>query len=116
MEFVHKSILLQECLDFLNIKPDGIYVDGTLGGGGHAWHIASKLTKGGRLIGIDQDADAVFAAGMRLQEFSDRVCIVRHNYREIQQVLLGFGIKKVDGILLDPVSYTHLTLPTKLEV
>ena len=101
MEFVHKPILLQECLDFLNIKPDGIYVDGTLGGGGHAWHIASRLTKGGRLIGIDQDADAVFAAGMRLQEFSDRVCIVRSNYREIQQILLGFGIKKVDGILLD---------------
>lgn len=114
MEFVHKSILLQECLDFLHIKPDGIYVDGTLGGGGHAWHIASKLTKGGRLIGIDQDADAIYAASIRLQEFQDRVTIVRRNYSEIQQVLLDFGIEKVDGILLDlGVSSYQLDTPER---
>lgn len=114
MEFVHKSILLKECLDFLNIKPDGIYVDGTLGGGGHAWHIASRLTKGGRLIGMDQDADAICAASERLQEFRDRVCIVRSNYSEIQDVLLKLGIEKVDGILLDlGVSSYQLDTPER---
>lgn len=114
MEFVHKSILLQECLDFLDIKPNGIYVDGTLGGGGHAWHIASKLTKGGRLIGIDQDADAIHAASERLQAFSDRVCIVRRNYRDIQSVLSELTIEKVDGILLDlGVSSYQLDAPER---
>lgn len=114
MEFVHKSILLQECLEFLHIKPDGIYVDGTLGGGGHAWHIASKLTQNGRLIGIDQDADAIQAASIRLQEFQNRVSIVRNNYSQMQQVLSSLGIEKVDGILLDlGVSSYQLDTPER---
>ena len=114
MEFIHKSILLQESLEFLHIKPDGIYVDGTVGGGGHAWHIASRLTQSGRLIGIDQDADAIDAAGVRLQEFQNRVSIVRNNYSQIQQVLFQLGIEKVDGILLDlGVSSYQLDTPER---
>lgn len=101
MEFRHKSVLLDETIDNLNIKPDGIYVDGTLGGGGHSYVIASKLTEGGRLIGIDQDADAVSAAGDRLKEFSDRVTIVRNNYCNMAQVLDELGISRVNGIILD---------------
>lgn len=101
MEFRHKSVLLDETIDNLNIKPDGIYVDGTLGGGGHSYVIASKLTEGGRLIGIDQDADAVSAAGDRLKEFSDGVTIVRNNYCNMAQVLDELGISRVNGIILD---------------
>lgn len=101
MEFKHKSVLLEETIENLNIKPDGIYVDGTLGGGGHSYEIAKRLTAGGRLIGIDQDADAIKAATDRLKEFADRVTIVRNNYCNIADVLDELGIVKVDGIILD---------------
>ena len=85
----------------MNIKPDGIYVDGTLGGGGHSFHICEKLSENGRLIGIDQDEDAIKAAGKRLEPFSDRVTIVRNNYCNMKAALLELGIEKVDGIVLD---------------
>ena len=101
MIFEHKSVLLYETVDSLNIKPDGIYVDGTLGGGGHAFEVASRLGKNGRLIGIDQDADAIKAATERLEPFKEKVTIVRSNYRNIREVLTGLGIQKVDGIYLD---------------
>jgi len=100
-EFSHKSVLLDETIEKLNIKPDGIYVDGTLGGGGHSYEIASKLSVKGRLIGIDQDADAIHAATKRLKPFADRVTIVRNNYTNIGEVLKELGISKVDGIILD---------------
>lgn len=101
MEFVHKSVLLQEVIEGLNIKPDGIYVDGTLGGAGHSYHICERLTKGGRLIGIDQDEDAIAAATKRLEPFKDRVTIVRDNYCNIKAVLNNLNVDRVDGILLD---------------
>ena len=99
-EFHHISVLLQECLDGLNIRPDGIYVDGTLGGAGHSSQIAARLTTG-RLIGIDRDPVALAAAGKRLEPFGDRVTLVHSNFCEIAQVLDGLGIEAVDGILLD---------------
>lgn len=101
MEFKHKSVLLYETIDELNIKPDGIYVDGTLGGGGHSYEIAKRLSGGGRLIGIDQDEDAIKAAGKRLEPYMDRVTIVRNNYCNMDKVLDELGIDKVDGIMLD---------------
>lgn len=101
MTFVHKSVLLDETIDSLCIKPDGIYVDGTLGGGGHAFEVVSRLSDTGRLIGIDQDEDAIKAAGKRLEPFASKVTIVRSNYRNIQDVLDDLGIDKVDGIYLD---------------
>ena len=101
MEFKHKSVLLQETIDNLNIRPDGIYVDGTLGGGGHSYEIASRLSSKGRLIGIDQDEAAIAAAGERLKPFADRVTIVRNNYCNMDMVLKDLGIERVDGILLD---------------
>ena len=101
MEFKHKSVLLQETIDNLNIRPDGIYVDGTLGGGGHSYEIASRLSSKGRLIGIDQDEAAIAAAGERLKPFADRVIIVRNNYCNMDMVLKDLGIERVDGILLD---------------
>ncbi len=91
MEFKHKSVLLEETIDNLNIKPDGIYVDGTLGGAGHSYQIAKRLTSGGRLIGIDQDADAIAAATERLKEFEERVTIVRNNYCNMDKVLDELG-------------------------
>ena len=100
MEFYHVSVLLQECLDGLNIKPDGIYVDGTLGGAGHSSQIAKRLTTG-RLIGIDRDPVALKAAGERLAPYADRVTLVHSNFCEIAQVLDELGIEAVDGILLD---------------
>jgi len=100
-EFSHKSVLLDETIENLNIKPDGIYVDGTLGGGGHSYEIASRLSVKGRLIGIDQDADAIKAATERLKPYADRVTIVRNNYTNIAEVLKELGIDKVDGIILD---------------
>ena len=101
VEFKHKSVLLDETIENLNIKPDGIYVDGTLGGGGHAYEICRSLKEGGRLIGIDQDEDAIHAASTRLEPFKDKVTIVRDNYCNIKTVLCGLGIDRVDGIVLD---------------
>ena len=100
MEFEHTSVLLKETIDNLQIRPDGIYVDGTLGGG-HSYQIASALTDGGRLIGIDQDEAAIEAAGSRLAPYGDRVTLIRDNYCNTAQVLRQIGIEKVDGIVLD---------------
>ena len=94
MEFKHKSVLLEETIDNLNIKPDGIYVDGTLGGAGHSYQIAKRLTGGGRLIGIDQDADAIAAATERLKEFEERVTIVRNNYAIWTRFLMNLELIK----------------------
>ena len=93
--FVHKSVLLYETVGSLNIKPGGIYVDGTLGGGGHAYEVCKRLGSG-RLIGIDQDADAIQAAGRRLAPFKDKVTIVRSNYRSMAAVLKELEIPKVE--------------------
>ena len=101
MTFRHVSVLLRETIEGLNIRPDGIYADGTLGGGGHASEVAARLTDGGRLIGIDQDADAIAAATERLKPFGDRVTIVRDNYVNMKHVLADLGIEAVDGICLD---------------
>lgn len=100
-EFNHISVLLEETIDALQIKPDGIYVDGTLGGAGHSYHIVKRLDKNGRLIGIDQDADAISAASKKLEKYKDKVTIVRSNYSQIRQILKELDIDKVDGILLD---------------
>ena len=99
-EFHHVSVLLDECIEGLNIKPDGIYVDGTLGGAGHSYHIAEELTTG-RLIGIDRDPVALKAAGERLSPFADRVTLVHSNFCRMGQVLQELSISGVDGILLD---------------
>ena len=99
-EFHHVSVLLDECIEGLNIKPDGIYVDGTLGGAGHSYHIAERLTTG-RLIGIDRDPVALKAAGERLSPFADRVTLVHSNFCRMGQVLQELGISGVDGLLLD---------------
>ena len=101
MIFEHKSVLLEETIDSLDIKQDGIYVDGTLGGGGHASQVCRRLGDGGRLIGIDQDQDAIEAASERLSEFGGKVTIVRENYQKIKQILHDLGIEKADGIYLD---------------
>lgn len=101
MEFKHTSVLLEETIDQLNIKPDGVYVDGTLGGGGHSYEIASRLGTDGRLIGIDQDGDAIEAAGNRMKEFQDKVILVRNNYCNAKAVVTENGFAKVDGIVLD---------------
>ena len=101
MEFKHRSVLLEETVNGLNIKPDGIYVDGTLGGGGHAYEICRRLGDKGSIIGIDQDEAAIEAAGIRLKDFGEKVTIVRSNYCEMKSVLQGSGIDKVDGIVLD---------------
>ncbi len=113
MEFVHTSVMLEETIDQLHIRPDGIYVDGTLGGAGHSTEICKRL-ESGRLIGIDQDADAIRAAGERLQYYKDKVTIVRSNYSEIGLVLRELGISAVDGILLDlGVSSFQLDTPER---
>ena len=101
MEFKHRSVLLEETVNGLNIRPDGIYVDGTLGGGGHAYEICRRLGDKGSIIGIDQDEAAIEAAGIRLKDFGEKVTIVRSNYCEMKSVLHGSGIDKVDGIVLD---------------
>lgn len=114
MEFNHYSVLLDETIENLNIRPDGIYVDGTLGGGGHASQVAGRLSEKGRLIGIDQDADAIRAAGERLREFGDRVTIIRSNYANMREELHKIGVDHVDGIVLDlGVSSFQLDTPER---
>ena len=101
MAFKHKSVLLEETVDGLAIKPDGIYVDGTLGGGGHAFEVCSRLNEQGRFIGIDQDAAAIEAASERLRDFGGKVTIIRSNYCEMKSRLHEIGVDKVDGIVID---------------
>lgn len=101
MEFKHKSVLLEECIEGLDIKPDGIYVDGTLGGAGHASQVCKRLSAKGRFIGIDQDQDAIIAASERLGEYADRTTIIRSNYCRMVTELEKIGVYQVDGILLD---------------
>lgn len=114
MEFKHYSVLLEETITYLNVKSDGIYVDGTLGGGGHSYEIAKRLGKGGRLIGIDQDADAVRAAGERLAEFGGKVTILHSNYAAMREELAAIGVERVDGIILDlGVSSFQLDTPER---
>ena len=101
MEFRHRSVLLDETVNGLSIKADGVYVDGTLGGGGHAYEIAKRLGEKGSIVGIDRDEAAIEAAGIRLKDFGERVTIVRSNYCEMKSLLHHIGIDKVDGIVLD---------------
>ncbi len=103
MEFNHKSVLLEETINSLNIKPDGIYVDGTLGGAGHAAKVIERLSGNGRFVGIDQDEDALCAAKDKLSRYNDkvRIDIVKSNYKDMINVLKSLNIEKVDGILLD---------------
>lgn len=101
INFIHKSVLLDETINMLNIQPEGIYVDGTLGGGGHSYEVCKQLGDKGRLIGIDQDEAAIQAGGKRLEEFIDKVTVVRSNYSNIKSVVSNLGIAKVDGIILD---------------
>lgn len=101
MEFHHTSVLLKETIEGLKIKPEGIYVDGTLGGGGHSCEIAARLSENGRLIGIDQDEAAITAAGKRLEEFGNKVTIARSNYRDTKNILEQLDIHNIDGMILD---------------
>ena len=101
MEFSHQPVLLQETIENLKIKPEGIYVDGTIGGAGHAVEVCKRLSGSGRLIGIDQDADAIEAARSRLIQYKERVTILRGNYCNLTEMLKQEGIQSVDGILLD---------------
>ena len=101
MEFKHKSVLLEETIEGLKVKPDGIYVDGTLGGAGHASEVCRRLSAKGRFIGIDQDQDAIVAASERLAAYKDRVTIIRRNYCYMVNELKNLGIHQVDGIVLD---------------
>ena len=101
INFSHRSVLLDECIEALNIKPDGIYVDGTAGGGGHSLEIAKKLTAGGRLIAIDRDDAAIAAASERLKSYADRVTFVRNNFSSIKESCLELGVDRIDGVLLD---------------
>ena len=99
MEFQHKSVLLSQCLEALSVKPDGIYLDGTLGGAGHSSQIAKRLTTG-RLIGVDRDEIALCAARQRLAPYMDRVTLVHANFQDLDRILQDLGIPAVDGILL----------------
>ena len=101
MEFKHVSVLLQKTVDGLNVKPDGIYVDGTLGGGGHSYEVCTRLGAKGSIIGIDQDEAAIEAASVRLKDFGEKVTIIRSNYCDMKSKLHELGIDKVDGIVLD---------------
>lgn len=101
MEFSHKSVLMNECIEGLNIKPDGIYIDGTAGGGGHSYEIASKLTAGGKLYALDRDKEAVAAASERLKPFSERATVINANFSEIASVVNELKLPRVDGILMD---------------
>ena len=113
MEFKHVSVLLDETINSLCIKPDGIYVDGTLGGGGHSFEIASKLTSKGRLIGIDRDTEALEAAKKRLSAFNN-VSYVHSNFSDIKSVLESEGIKSIDGAVIDlGVSSYQLDFPQR---
>lgn len=100
MDFKHYSVMLRETIEYLNIKPDGIYLDGTLGGGGHAWEVCSRLRQG-HFFGIDQDDAAIAAAGRRLGAFADRVTLIRDNYSNARAILRERGVEQVDGIVLD---------------
>ncbi len=101
MEFVHKPVLLNECIQALCIKPDGIYLDGTMGGGGHSYEIVKRLTAGGKLVAVDKDGDAHEAAKKRLRSFSDRIIFVRDDFKNACAVLDELGIDHLDGVLLD---------------
>ncbi|MBQ2257105.1 MAG: 16S rRNA (cytosine(1402)-N(4))-methyltransferase RsmH, partial [Lachnospiraceae bacterium] len=101
MEFKHTSVLLNETIESLNIKPDGVYLDGTLGGGGHAYEVCKRLSEKGHFYGIDQDAAAIEAAGKRLEGFGDKVTIIRNNYCNAKEALREKGVEHVDGIVLD---------------
>ncbi len=112
--FKHRPVLLEETMEMLDIKPDGIYVDGTLGGGGHSYEICRRLSEKGRLVGIDRDEAAIQAGSARLAEFQDKVTIVRGDYSDMKRILADFGIEKVDGILLDlGVSSYQLDTPER---
>lgn len=112
-EFVHRSVLLDECMDALAIRPDGVYIDGTAGGGGHSFAIASRLTTG-RLIAIDQDEDAIRAATARLAPLGERATVVRSNFEHLDEVCDSLGIDKIDGLLLDlGVSSYQLDTPER---
>ncbi|MCI9136595.1 MAG: 16S rRNA (cytosine(1402)-N(4))-methyltransferase RsmH [Lachnospiraceae bacterium] len=114
MEFKHKSVLLKETVEYLNVKPDGVYVDGTLGGGGHAYEVCKRLSSKGKFIGIDQDEDAIKAANRRLLEFEDNIQIVRSNYYQMREIVMEYGIRQVDGIVLDlGVSSYQLDAPDR---
>ena len=114
INFSHRSVLLDECIDALDIKPDGIYVDGTAGGGGHSLEIVKRLTEGGRLIAIDRDDAAIAAAGERLREFSDRVTFVRNNFSSIKESCEMLDVDRIDGVLLDlGVSSYQLDTPER---
>ena len=101
MEFKHKSVLFDECMSALNITPSGVYVDGTLGGGGHSFGICERLSDKGRLIGIDRDPEALKAAADRLNPFSNITTFVRSNYSEIKSILSSLDVESIDGALLD---------------
>ena len=114
IKFSHYSVMLPECIEALAIKPDGIYVDGTTGGGGHSYEIASRLGEGGRLICIDQDSDTLAAAGKRLAPFADKITFVKNNFTNLESVLDSLGIEKIDGLLLDlGVSSYQLDTPER---
>lgn len=114
MDFVHKSVLLDETIGQLHIRPEGIYVDGTLGGGGHAYEVCRRLSGKGHFYGIDQDGEAIAAAAERLSEFSERVTVIRSNYSQMKQVLEAEGVPGVDGIVLDlGVSSYQLDEPSR---
>ena len=114
VNFSHRSVLLDECIEALNIKPDGIYVDGTAGGGGHSLEIVKRLDKGGRLIAIDRDDAAIAAATERLKDYSNRVTFVRNNFSAIKDVCVMLGVERIDGVLLDlGVSSYQLDTPER---
>lgn len=113
-EYAHTSVLLRECIEALNIKPDGIYVDGTLGGGGHSLEIAKRLSKGGRLLCIDQDEAAIEAASKRLADYREKILFVKDNFSNIRHILEDAGIERIDGALLDlGVSSYQLDTPER---
>ena len=114
INFSHRSVLLDECIEGLNINPAGIYVDGTAGGGGHSLEIVKRLTSGGRLIAIDRDDAALLAASKRLADYSDRVTFVKSNFSEVADVLASLGIDSINGILMDlGVSSYQLDTPER---